>query len=269
MEIYDSKDIRLSPGQAIKALSKTLDGRSQAIGFFIRPVNDDMDIPPLVEVEQRAGLVRFKNVLLVLTIIKINNDEREIFDIWWNYHAPDGPSMFHKMSEQETIIFRLCDDQGILSSIETTNEFRRFFEHLTRILEQTKSWTEIEFERSVTGFCAQNYPKLSLWEMVRSNNLKTESAKKEQFTSDDYPGNIPADLKDFYAYTTTKGHCIRIIPSNRENEVNIANVEEILEPAPVKTVLRCGFRWLKGYPVAPVPFIPGHGLAIPPDDFEF
>lgn len=269
MEIFDSEDIRLFPGQAIKALSQALDGNSQKIGFFIRPVDDSMDIPTLMEVQQRAGLVRFKNVLLVLTIFKINNDDREIFDIWWNYHAPDGPSLFHKMSEQETIIFHLCDDQGTLSSLEAPNEFRKFFEYLSKIMDQTNPWTEIEFERSVTGFCAQNYPKLSLWDIVKSDALKNETADKEEFTSNDYPGYIPTDLKDFYAYTPAKGHCIRIIPSNREDEVNVANVEDILEPAPVKTVLRCGFRWFKGYPVAPIPFIPGHGLAIPPDDCEF
>jgi len=86
---------------------------------------------------------------------------------------------------------------------------------------------------------------------------------------DDYPGFIPPDLKDFYVYMHDKGHCIKIIPSNLEAKLEISNPEQFLEAAPVKTVLRCGFRWFRGYPVAPIPLIPGYGLAAPPDDCEF
>ncbi|MGC8604597.1 MAG: hypothetical protein ACP5VS_13060 [Desulfomonilaceae bacterium] len=269
MEIYNSEDIRLFPGQAVKALTRASNKDSQKIGFFIRSTDNGANNQGLESVQQRAGLVKFKNVLLVLTIIKINNDDHEIFDVWWNYHAPDGPSLFHKMSEQENIIFNLCDDHGVFCFFEAPNEFRKFFEYLSRVLDHAKSWTEVEFDRAVTGFCAQHYPKSALWNMIQSDLLNTEIDKKRDFTVNDYPGYIPADLKDFYVYKSDKGHCIRIIPSNREAEVAHGIIEEMLEAAPIKTVLRCGFRWLKGYPVAPIPFIPGHGLATPPDDCEF
>ena len=269
MEIYDSEDIRLFPGQAVKALSGAVNGDSQQIGLFLRPIDDHVDIPYLVDVQQRGGLVQFKNVLLVLTILKINNDDREIFDVWWNYHAPNGPSLFDKMSKQDTIIFHLCDDQGTRSSLAGPNEFKNFFEYVTKVFDRTTPWTEIEFDRAVTGFCAKNYPKLSLWNMVQSDTLKIVREEKRDFTVNEYPGYIPPDLRDFYVYESDKGHCLRIIPSNMEAEAEFSHIDQVLEAAPVKTVLRCGFRWLKGYPVAPIPFIPGYGLAIPPDDREF
>jgi hypothetical protein len=105
--------------------------------------------------------------------------------------------------------------------------------------------------------------------MVQSEKVKTEAEHERKITEDDYPGLIPFDLREFYIYTPDKGHCIKIIPSILEIEATREDPEQFLQPAPVKTVLRCGFRWLKGYPVAPIPFIPCHGLAIPPEDLEF
>ena len=205
----------------------------------------------------------------LLTILKINNDDREIFDVWWNYHAPNGPSLFDKMSKQDTIIFHLCDDQGTRSSLAAPNEFKNFSNTLLRFSIEQPHGLKIEFDRAVTGFCAKNYPKLSLWNMVQSDTLKTAGEKRRDFTVNEYPGYIPPDLRDFYVYESDKGHCLRIIPSNMEAEAEFSHIDQVLEAAPVKTVLRCGFRWLKGYPVAPIPFIPGYGLAIPPDDREF
>ena len=86
---------------------------------------------------------------------------------------------------------------------------------------------------------------------------------------EDYPDPIPDELRPFYTYLPEQGHCIRIIPSMLEEEATKGNPDKYLYPAPVKTVLRCGIRWVQGYPVAPIPFIPGHGLAVPPDDAEY
>ena len=75
MEIHDPEDIRLFPGQCVKALRPTMKGRSQEIGFFVRPLDDSTDIPYLIDVQQRGGIVKFNNVLLVLTMLKMNDDE--------------------------------------------------------------------------------------------------------------------------------------------------------------------------------------------------
>lgn len=269
MEIHDSEDVHLFPGQCVKALCRTMKGGSQDIGFFVRPIDDSTDLPYLIDVQQRGGLVKFNDVLLVLTILKINDNDQEIFDVWWNYHAPDGPSLFKKMSEQENVMVHLCDERGTRSFVETPNSFKKFFDYLLRVISRTKPWTEIEFDRSVAGFCAQSYPKASLWEMVQSEKVNTGEEHERKITGGDYPGFIPLDLREFYIYSPDKGHCIKIIPSILEMEATKENPEQFLRPAPVKTVLRCGFRWLKGYPVAPIPFIPSHGLAIPPEDLEF
>ncbi len=76
MEIFDSDDIRLFPGQGVKALCRSSNGNSQEVGFFLRPIEDSTGKPDPVDVRQRAGLVKFNDVLLVLTILKINNSDR-------------------------------------------------------------------------------------------------------------------------------------------------------------------------------------------------
>ncbi len=96
---------------------------------------------------------------------------------------------------------------------------------------------------------------------------ETESVSSLPKT-DEYQGYIPENLKFLYSYVTDKGHCIKVVPSIFEQDAISGDPEDFLHPAPVKTVLRCGIRWVKGYPVAPIPFIPGHGLAAPPEDNE-
>lgn len=269
MEIHSSEDIRLFPGQGIKALYRDMNDNFQSIGFFARPIEDSTDVPFLKDVLQRGGLVQFNKVLLVLTMLKLNNNDKDIFDIWWNYHAPDGPALFEKMSKQEYIKVHLCDERTTLSVLRTTNGFKKFFASLLRVLERSGSWTEVEFERAVAKFCAENHPKKSLWSMVQRSFLNPEIETNRQLNPEDYPGFIPYDLRAFYVYTPDMGHCIKVIPSNLEIEVQTADPNQFLLAAPVRSVLRCGFRWLRGFPVAPIPFIPGHGLATPPEDIEF
>ncbi len=269
MEIHSSEDIRLYPGQGVKALYRDIIDNFQSIGFFLRPIEDSMGVSSLEDVQQRGGLVQFNRVLLVLTILKLNNKDSDIFDIWWNYHAPDGPALFERMSKQEHIKVHLCDERGTLSLFRANNSFKTFFACLPKILSRSAPWTEVEFERAVAKFCAENHPKKSLWSMVQRSFMNPVIETDRQLNPDDYPGFIPNDLRVFYAYTPDMGHCIKIIPSNLEAQVNTGDPQQFLLAAPVRSVLRCGFRWLRGYPVAPVPFIPGYGLATPPEDIEF
>ncbi|MFH0957465.1 MAG: hypothetical protein V1897_02065 [Pseudomonadota bacterium] len=269
MEIHSAEDIRLVPGQCVKALFRDTNDSFQSIGFFARPVEDSTDLSSLKDVLQRGGLVQFDRVLLVLTMLKLNNSDRHIFDIWWNYHAPDGPSSFEKMSQQDHLKVHLCDEHSALSEFRTTNSFKKFFASLLRLLDRSNPWTEVEFERAVAKFCAENHPKQSLWSTVERSFLNPEIETEHQLHPEGYPGFIPYDLRAFYVYTPDMGHCIKVIPSNLENEVKTADPQEFLLAAPVRSVLRCGFRWLRGFPVAPIPFIPGHGLATPPEDIEF
>jgi hypothetical protein len=241
-------------------------GESQ-LGIFLRSAHGAIRQNGDLGIRLRAGLIHFNELLLVLTMIRVDGGSEEFFDIWWDYHAPSGMDHFKQMSEQENLILHFCNDVGDVFSVDTENGYRSFFASLPVLFEKTKAWTEIEFDRAVRGFCAQSYPKENLWEMIQFRPNEAEKVEKTG-TADDYPGYIPDELRPFYEYLPDQGHSIRIIPSMLESEAIETNPEEKLLPAPVKTVLRCGIRWVKGFPVAPIPFIPGHGLAVPPEDVE-
>jgi hypothetical protein len=269
VQMIDPEKIRLVPGQSVQGIFASRPEGARDVGLFIRGLPgvefQDRDLG----IEQRAGLVRFDDVLLVVTMIKITRTNEEIFDVWWNYHAPEGLAQFKRMSEQEILTVHFYNEKGKRFSIDTENGFRKFFSDLQTLIARTKPWTEVEFDRAVRSFCAQSYPKENLWEMIELGSSLKDSIQAQPPGLDTYPGIIPAELHPFYEYTPEKGHCIRVIPSILEGEATSGNPEEYLHAAPVKTVLRCGIRWTRGYPVVPVPFIPGHGLAVPPDDAEF
>jgi hypothetical protein len=268
MHIVNVDDVRLVPGQSIIGLFSRQPGDPAELGLFIRSTAGvDPEIGG-VQIRQRAGLIRFNDVLLVLTMIRIEGSSVEIFDIWWNYYSRGVSEQFQKMSEQERLTVYFYSERGKLFSLETDNAFRRFFSQLPSVIEKTGSWTEVEFDRAVRGFCAQSYPKENLWEMMEAKQDDQEPTRTGPIGIDDYPGLIPEELHGFYRYIPGQGHSISIIPSNLEDEAVQGDPERFLFPAPVRTVLRCGIRWTKGYPVAPIPFIPGHGLAVPPDDSE-
>ncbi len=54
-----------------------------------------------------------------------------------------------------------------------------------------------------------------------------------------------------------------------EHDAVAGDPEEYLHAAPVKSVLRCGIRWVKGFPVAPIPYIPGLGSLFLPTTENF
>lgn len=267
MELVDPEQIRLRPGQGKQAMfARGPEDRGQ-VGFFIRLASGRFPSSQQVDVEQRAGLIRFNDVLLVLTMFRLQSGDGELFDIWWNYYGSSGSEDFDHMSRQDTLILHLYDQDGRGVSLEAKNTFQKFFHSLPNLIRKTTPWSDIEFDRAVRGFCAQAYPKENLWEMIQLQP-EPEELLARTGTADDYPGFIPEELHEFYVYLPDQGHCIKVIPSAHEEMAMKGNPEEFLAPAPVKTVMRGGVRWVKGYPIAPIPFIPGLGLAVPPDDKE-
>lgn len=266
MDVVDPRKIRLIPGQGIEAMFAGETERQPEVGLFLRTLSDLILPNGDLGIEERAGVVKFGDLFLVLTMIRLQRPEEELFDVWWNYHASHGREHFRRMSEQERLAIHFCGEGGREFSIDRENSFRGFFSSLPGLMKKTRRWTDIEFDRAVRGFCAESYPKDNLWDLIR---IKSEIASDAQpVTVEDYPGRVPDDLRPFYRYVPGQGHLIRVIPSLHEAEAMAGDADQYLLPAPVKTVLRCGVRWVKGYPVAPIPYIPGHGLAVPPDDTE-
>ncbi len=269
MELVNPDILRLIPGESIEAMFAKLPEEARQVGFFVRSLSGIRPGNGEVSIRQRGGVIKIDSVFLVLTMIKVESDETEFFDIWWNYHALGLPEHFRKMAEQEDVTVHFCTEEGIEFSVEAQNNFKKFFSFLPDLIEKAEPWTEVEFERAQRGFCAQSYPKENLWDIIGDRSELIKTTEEPSTGIDSYPGVIPDDLRPFYDYLPTQGHSIKIIPSMLEEKAMDGDPEEFLFPAPVKTVLRCGIRWAKGFPVAPIPFIPGHGLAVPPDDTEF
>jgi len=163
MRLVDPDKVRLLPGQSIQALFNPDAEQSGVVGLFIRSVygidkpNGDLII------SQRAGVVKFNDVILVVTMLKTEGAFDEYFDVWWNYYAPDGIDQFQQMAKQERLFVNFYSDRGIDFAIDIENSFRKFFSNVVSMLEKAEPWTEIEFDRAVRGMCADAYPKGNLW----------------------------------------------------------------------------------------------------------
>lgn len=268
MAVHSVEEILLVPGESSHYVVKMGHDDEMKVALFVRP-REPVD-PHLVRsgLDRRAGLIKFNDIFLVLTMLKTPETHNEIFDLWWNYHSDSGRTEFEMLAKQDSLPIFFCLDGGKKEFIEIENSFRKFFLQLAQIMERTNPWTEIAFERALRGFCAQAYPREQLWEAIELSQNEEPLPQLDKRGLENYQGIIPEELRAYYTYVTDQGHCIKIIPSMLEESAKSGNPDDYLHAAPIKTVLRCGIRWIKGYPVAPIPFIPGHGLAVPPDDIE-
>lgn len=268
MAIHSVEDVYLVPGESAHYMVKVGPDNDTRVALFVRPMEP---IPPHMlsgRLDHRAGLIKFNDVLLVLTMLRTPYEHNEIFDLWWNYHSQTGPTEFQMLAAQESLPIFFCLDNGRKEVVEIDNAFQKFFSQLAHVMERTEPWTEVAFERALRGFCAQAYPREQLWESMELRQEEPPDVAPDKRGLEHYHGVIPEELRAYYTYVAEQGHCIKIIPSMLEESARTGNPDEYLHAAPVKTVLRCGIRWIRGYPVAPIPFIPGHGLAVPPDDIE-
>lgn len=266
MGFIDPNRVRLLPGQCIEGIMEGSEEQGE-VGFFMRSETGEIRRNGDLGIEQRAGVIQFNDVILVLTMLKVQGEAAEIFEIWWNYYAPDADAHFQRMSEQDLVTLHFYNEKSREFTVETENRYKKFFASVPGIMEKATPWTDTEFDRAVRGFCAQSYPRENLWDMIQMVR-EPEKVRTGPPGLEDYPGYIPEELRPFYEYYPDKGHCIKVISSMFEEEVLKGKAEDHLTPAPVRTVLRGGVRWVNGYPVAPIPFIPGHGLAVPPEDNE-
>ena len=269
MDIVDPKKIRLQPGQGVGGIITTGISSKEEMGFVLRSESGSIKKNGDPGIEWRAGVIQFNEILLVLTMLRVQGHETELFDVWWNYHANTGKQHFQRMSEEENLKLYFCNEANGDFFLDEINGFKKFFGTLPNILDKTTPWSEAEFDRAVRGFCAQSYPKENLWEMIRLSPYSHSAGDGSQKTVDDYGGFVPDELRPFYVYDPEQGHCINVVPSTFEDKIEEENPQDLLHPAPIRTVMRGGVRWINGYPVAAIPYIPGHGLAVPPEDSEF
>lgn len=80
-----------------------------------------------------------------------------------------------------------------------------------------------------------------------------------------YPHELPPEIKPFYCYPIDCGHSILILPATFQDK---HPVENWLVPAPVKTVLRLGWKKVDGVPVVSIDYDPDLGLVVPSEDEE-
>lgn len=264
----EHKSINPRPGQCVQALYSPGPGAPEEIALFLRPLKARIQHRPHEGVQLRAGLVQYNDVSLVVTMVRVQGNPDEYFDIWWNYQSQSMRTHLDQLARQSKLNIHILDSDNSEIIVQVDNDFKRFLNKIPGILDRSPKWNDIEFDRAVRGFCADSYPRDNLWDLIelKPKALDTDTLEPHER---EYKGMIPDELKSFYEYDDVLGHCIRIIPSTFEGDLGAKDPNLLLQPAPVKTVLRCGIRWQEGYPVAPIPFIPGHGLAVPPDDAEF
>ncbi len=82
-----------------------------------------------------------------------------------------------------------------------------------------------------------------------------------------YPRPLPADVARWYAYTVDGGHCILVLLD--DDPVDTGDPQDRLVPAPVRAVLRAGYRLEGGYVVTDLPYDPTLGLIADEGDDEF
>jgi len=82
-----------------------------------------------------------------------------------------------------------------------------------------------------------------------------------------YPRPLPVDLAPWYTYTVDGGHSILVLLDN--DLVDTGDPLDRLVPAPVRAVLRAGYRLEGGYVVTDLPYDVTLGLIADEGDDEF
>ncbi len=238
----DHKSINPRPGQCVQALHSPGPGAPEEIALFLRPLKAPIEQKAEDGVQLRAGLVQYNDVSLVVTMVRVQADPDEYFDIWWNYQSPSMRTHLDRLARQSKLKIHILDSNNNETIVEVDNDIKRFLNKIPEILDRSPKWNDIEFDRAVRGFCADSYPKDNLWDLIELKPKILDKDEPESHTRE-YSGIIPDELKPFYDYDEVLGHCIKIIPSTFEGDLFGNDPNLLLQPAPVKTVLRCGKRW--------------------------
>ncbi|WP_329492471.1 hypothetical protein OG618_37490 (plasmid) [Kitasatospora sp. NBC_01246] len=96
-----------------------------------------------------------------------------------------------------------------------------------------------------------------------------------QITGRPYPGTLPDELAPWHCYTADGGHSLLVMldPMNRGERVTAGHeattLSGVFVPAPVKAVLRAGWRIQDGYVHTPLRYDSTLGLLTNPEDDEF
>lgn len=85
-----------------------------------------------------------------------------------------------------------------------------------------------------------------------------------------YPQPLPRALADWYLYTADGGHSIGVVLPATQAQFPGEPLDDLLVPAPVKAVLRVGYRVdAQGYIWCELPYDATLGLVTEPDDDEY
>ena len=82
-----------------------------------------------------------------------------------------------------------------------------------------------------------------------------------------YPLPLPRELEPYYCYTRDGGHSILVVIETEYQEGE--DPVRFIIPAPVRTVLRAGFRIRDGLAWAGIPYDSENGIAVDEQDVEY
>jgi len=82
-----------------------------------------------------------------------------------------------------------------------------------------------------------------------------------------YPHPLPGELDPYYCYTRDGGHSILVVIETEYQEGE--DPVRFIIPAPVRTVLRAGFRVQDGFVWTGIPYDSENGISVEEEDVEY
>ncbi|MDD1709430.1 MAG: hypothetical protein LUQ37_00810 [Methanoregulaceae archaeon] len=103
--------------------------------------------------------------------------------------------------------------------------------------------------------------------MNRSDIIREVGLERWVLPDRSYPAPLPDDLLPYYCYTRDGGHSLLVVVEN-EYRQGLSPVRFII-PAPVKMVLKAGYRLQDGLLWATLPYDRDEGLRVDDTDVEY
>jgi len=103
--------------------------------------------------------------------------------------------------------------------------------------------------------------------MNRTEIIREAGLEPFVLTGRKYPDPLPDELQPFYCYTRDGGHSILVVLENEYRQGD--SPVRFIIPAPVKTVLKAGYRLKDGLVWVVLPYDRNSGLQVEDEDVEY
>jgi hypothetical protein len=139
--------------------------------FFIKESHSRLNMIPKdkINLEFRSSLMVMDEALLVLLMLRIENNPNFTYQIWLNYHhSEEVKKCFQYLATQEQIRILFIDENNqLINIIGVSNNLRIGFMDYLQRLKKRIPWNKADFEYAKAKIL-QRYPDpLSLWHGIK------------------------------------------------------------------------------------------------------